>query len=215
MEESTIKEKVLKRIRNALISKMPNPYPNVDMGGAVFEAVSDGLDVSFAEELTKVGGHFIFCENREEMVANLGLLIQAHHFQPVFCHHKQLFNQLVEAGIPVENDPRHFAEVKAAVTYCEFLIARSGSVMVSSLSGPGRKINVFPEVHIVLAHSKQLVPDLKNAFSLLRQKYPERLPSMVSVITGPSRTADIEKTLIMGAHGPKELYVFLTDEMDS
>jgi L-lactate dehydrogenase complex protein LldG len=54
--------------------------------------------------------------------------------------------------------------------------------------------------------------DLKDSFSLIKKKYGTNLPSMLSVITGPSRTADIEKTLVLGAHGPKDLYVFLLDD---
>ena len=85
-------------------------------------------------------------------------------------------------------------------------------VMVSSKSAPGRRINVFPEIHLIVGYTSQLVPDLKQAFIQIKNKYEEEFPSMVSLITGPSRTADIEKTLVMGAHGPKELYVFLIDD---
>ena len=72
----------------------------------------------------------------------------------------------------------------------------------------------FPEIHLVVAYTYQLVPDLRNAFANLTNKYGKRLPSMISVITGPSRTADIEKTLVMGAHGPRELYLFLIDQTE-
>jgi L-lactate dehydrogenase complex protein LldG len=53
--------------------------------------------------------------------------------------------------------------------------------------------------------------DLKDGFKLLKNKYGHNTPSLISTITGPSRTADIEKTLVLGAHGPKELFVFLLD----
>jgi L-lactate dehydrogenase complex protein LldG len=66
-------------------------------------------------------------------------------------------------------------------------------------------------VHIVLAYTSQLVLDLKDGFKLLKKKYGNNIPSLISTITGPSRTADIEKTLVLGAHGPKELFVFLLD----
>jgi L-lactate dehydrogenase complex protein LldG len=62
-----------------------------------------------------------------------------------------------------------------------------------------------------LAYSSQLVTDLKDGFKLIKDKYGNQLPSMITTITGPSRTADIEKTLVLGAHGPKELFVFLLD----
>jgi L-lactate dehydrogenase complex protein LldG len=84
--------------------------------------------------------------------------------------------------------------------------------MVSSAQLSGRRMVVFPEVHLVVAYASQLVPDLKEALVKIRKKYDPRLPSMITLITGPSRTADIEKTLVMGAHGPKELYVFFIED---
>ena len=65
---------------------------------------------------------------------------------------------------------------------------------------------------MVIAYASQLVLELKDAFKLLKTKYGEKLPTLISNITGPSRTADIEKTLVLGAHGPKELIVFLLDD---
>lgn len=211
MEESTAREKVMKRVRNALISKTANPYPDIDMSAPVYEPFEDTPDVVFAGEFTKVGGKYFFCENAGEMLSNLEMLMQANNFECLFCNDSKLYNFLKNSGIPVANDPTHFNEVNAAITFCEFLIARTGSIMVSSRTGHGRRINIFPNVHIVVASSNQLVPDLKQAFKAIKEKYPQRLPSMINVITGPSRTADIEKTLVMGAHGPKELYLFFID----
>jgi L-lactate dehydrogenase complex protein LldG len=73
---------------------------------------------------------------------------------------------------------------------------------------------VLPEIHIVVAYPDQLVPDLNNALKAIQNKYEDDLPSLISAITGPSRTADIEKTLIMGAHGPKDLFVFLVEDIN-
>jgi L-lactate dehydrogenase complex protein LldG len=87
--------------------------------------------------------------------------------------------------------------------------------MVSSHQSPGRKINVYPDVHLVLGYTSQLVPGMKHALAALRKKYNHNYPSMISFITGPSRTADIEKTLVLGAHGPRELYVFLIDDQNA
>ena len=84
--------------------------------------------------------------------------------------------------------------------------------MVSSAHASGRRMNVLPEFHLVYARASQLVPDLKDALLGMKKRYGQDLPSMINLITGPSRTADIEKTLVMGAHGPKELYVFLVDD---
>ncbi|MBC7447901.1 MAG: LUD domain-containing protein, partial [Hymenobacteraceae bacterium] len=62
------------------------------------------------------------------------------------------------------------------------------------------------------AHCSQVVADIRPALELMQRRYGRRLPSMLSLITGPSRTADIEKTLVLGAHGPRQLVVFLLDD---
>jgi L-lactate dehydrogenase complex protein LldG len=56
------------------------------------------------------------------------------------------------------------------------------------------------------------VYDVKDALQLIKKRYEGQLPSLISFATGPSRTADIEKTLVVGVHGPKEVYCFLVDE---
>lgn len=102
--------------------------------------------------------------------------------------------------------------VKVGITTCESLVAHLGSILVSSALPSGRRMNVFPETHIVIAHKEQIVSYLDDALLQLEKKYPNQLPSSITNITGPSRTADIEKTLVMGMHGPRKLFVFLTDE---
>jgi L-lactate dehydrogenase complex protein LldG len=64
---------------------------------------------------------------------------------------------------------------------------------------------------VVLAHSNQIVESIKDGFIKIEEKY-DHLPSQISLISGPSRTADIEKTLVMGAHGPRELIVLIQEE---
>jgi L-lactate utilization protein LutC len=95
------------------------------------------------------------------------------------------------------------------VTGCDCLVAQTGSIFVSTRSAAGRAASVLPEMHLVVARRDQLVPDLPAAFALLRQRYGDHWPSAISLITGPSRTADIEKILVMGAHGPKRLGLYI------
>ena len=95
-----------------------------------------------------------------------------------------------------------------SVTGCDCLVAQTGSIFVSTRSAGGRALSVLPPVHLVIARRDQIVPDLPAAFALLRQRYGDHWPSAISLITGPSRTADIEKILVMGAHGPKRLALY-------
>ena len=97
------------------------------------------------------------------------------------------------------------------VTSCDCLIAQTGSVVVSAHAAGGRAMSVLPPTHLVIARRDQVVPDLASATALLRQRYDGHWPSALSVITGPSRTADIEKILVLGAHGPKRIVVYFAD----
>jgi L-lactate dehydrogenase complex protein LldG len=212
MEDSTSKEKVLKKIRDALLEKTDPPYPIIDMEGSLYQPLTEPLDVTFAEELVKVSGKFCFCESEDEFSTFLESYILEKDWPVMYCYDEQLQKLLRQGGIPFESDPEKFEDVKLGITRCEYLIARLGTVMVSSAISPGRRMSVFPEIHIVVGYSSQLVADLKDAFKEIKKKYEPEFPSVISLITGPSRTADIEKTLVMGAHGPKELYVFLIED---
>lgn len=103
-------------------------------------------------------------------------------------------------------------KVSAGITGCDALIAQTGSVLLTAKSGGGRALSVLPGHHVVVATSSQLVPDLPAAFELLERKYAPNFPSFMTFITGPSRTGDIERVLVLGAHGPRKLTVIMVGE---
>ena len=214
MDESTSREKVLKNVRNALIYKTDNPFPHIDFDVPLYNSSGESPDVIFAGELMKAGGKFVYCEGEADLVDSLSAISQQQNWQNVFCTDPPVQYLLTQAGVPFNADEEDFHDIEIGVTGCEFLISRLGSIMVSSKQESGRRLNIFPGTHVVIAYTWQLVPDLKQALTAIREKYTNGLPSLISVITGPSRTADIEKTLVMGAHGPKELYVFLVESSE-
>ncbi len=210
MKETTSKEKMLKKIRKALLEKRDNPYPNLE-DTPLYEEYNDHLDILFAEQLTTVSGNFVFCENDIQLIENLLHLAEEKGWRKIYCWEPGLQKLLSTYEFPFYSTDTDFLNADVGITACEALVARNGSIMVSNGTEAGRRLSIYPHVHIVIAHTSQLVLDLKDAFKILKSKYGENLPSMISNITGPSRTADIEKTLVLGAHGPKELYVFLLE----
>jgi L-lactate dehydrogenase complex protein LldG len=115
-------------------------------------------------------------------------------------------------GLPVTltdrgYDVQEMEKCDAGITECDALIAQTGGVVVTSRSAGGRALSVLPPHHVVIARREQLVADLPAAFAFLQQKYAPDFPSMISFITGPSRTGDIERILVLGAHGPKKLTI--------
>lgn len=213
MEDSTSKEKILKNIRAALISTSENPFKNVDFSSAIYQKISETPDIQFALNLKESGGRFIYCENENAIAGNLRTLMEQKGWKEIFSLDERIVGLLKEEKFNVKTNLDQYTSGAPGITRCEFLIARFGSVMVSSGLLSGRRMFVYPETHIVLATASQVVVELKEALQGLKKKYFNNLPSQISVITGPSRTADIEKTLVMGAHGPKELIVFLVDDL--
>jgi L-lactate dehydrogenase complex protein LldG len=214
MQESTSREKVLKKVRSALIQKTQNPYPKLDFDSSVYAPLNDDVpELIFAQRFSEAGGNFIFCENKMEFAESLLNLSEEKKWKEIICAEKKLSDFLDEIQFPhQENAASRTAE--AVITSCECLVSRTGSVLVSSANSSGRIVPFFTPVHIVYATVSQLENDLKDAFAFMKKKYSDRLPSSMTFITGPSKTADIEGMVVTGALGPGELFLFLVDEAD-
>ncbi len=213
IKETTTKEKILTSVRNALISKKANPFKDTKFEGKIFFDIEDEKEVVFASRLLENNGTFVYCEDEVAVGNIMNALLKEKGWKSVFTPDPQVIEILQKGNVPVTFDEGDFLNQQAGVTRCEFLIARFGSVMVSSALNAGRRMFVYPETHIVIAKASQVVVEISDALKGMQKKYKKGLPSQITVITGPSRTADIEKTLVMGAHGPKELYVFLIDDL--
>ncbi len=212
MQESTSKQKILKRIRQALIQQNPKPYPEIEGNSQTMKQGQEELAVQFAEQFAAHNGLFVFCESEDEVSSNLNDLILNKSWEQLFCHEPGLQKFFEKYGFATIGSEWQVDRADAAITSCESLIARTGSILVSSGQYSGRLASIFPPVHIVIATTDQLVYDIGDGFARMKKHYGDTLPSMISLTTGPSQTADIEKTLVLGAHGPKELYLFLIDE---
>ncbi|MBK7967460.1 MAG: LUD domain-containing protein [Bacteroidetes bacterium] len=212
MQDSTTREKVLKKIRSALISKTPNPFPNLDFDSSVFRMNDEVPELIFAQAFREAGGNFVFCETMLDFAEGLLNIAQEKKWSKLLCVEKELADFLDQCEFPVNRNPAAVTSTQAAITQCECLVARTGSIMVSSAQTSGRGIPVFTPIHVVVAFPDQLVDDLKDAFNFIKSKYKDQQPSATTFITGPSRTADIGNELVTGAQGPAEVYLFLVDK---
>jgi len=212
MEEYTSREKVLKNVRNAGIYQADCPFTDIDFSSNVFKQPEGPLDIAFAEAFTKISGKFVYCADKAEFLQNISAFAKEYSWNRLFCLEPEIKKFLTDAAVPFSDDVNSIVEARQGITFCEFLISRLGSIMVSSAQASGRRMVVYPDVHIVVGYASQIVVDLPDALNGIVEKYKTNFPSLVSVISGPSRTADIEKTLVMGAHGPREIYLFLIDD---
>ena len=203
MATPTSKENILKRIKKALEQPVPLPFPLIDNNAAIFPLPDDSLELLFAGEFTKLQGRFTFCIDKNDMERQVQQLIAANQWSKIYCNENE-WNPLFSNTI-------NLASCHASVTGCEYLVARTGTIVMSTAQQSGRTVSVYTPVHICIAYTHQLVYDLKETLQLLKDKYAGNIPSLITFASGPSRTADIEKTLVTGVHGPKEVYLFLVD----
>lgn len=211
MSVSTAKENILKKIRQALSYSVPVPFPQSEGKSSVFQPPVDDMAVQFAQEFTKLQGRFVYCADVKEAVEHLQQLISSSNWQKLVCKEKELQQLLHSVALTV---PFHTQvhDCDAAITSCEFLVSRTGSILLSSANESGRTNSVYAPIHICFAFTHQLVYDIKDALVQIKEKYNGKIPSFITLATGPSRTADIEKTLVVGVHGPKEVFVFLIEK---
>ncbi|TAE71640.1 MAG: hypothetical protein EAZ85_10530 [Bacteroidetes bacterium] len=207
------REKILEKIKKALIIPTDKPIAKPDFKhNPYINFTENECEVAFAEAYNKGKGEFYFCETLEVFLSQLKSYLITKNITKTYIWEEYLQELAKFSKIDFQNDDKNFNEVEVGITLCEALVARTGSIVVSSKQSAGRRLTIFPPIHIVVAFTSQCVWEIKDALSLIKTQYENNFPSMVSFITGPSQTADIEKTLVLGAHGPKELILFLVKE---
>lgn len=203
---------ILNKIKQAL-SKQKINLQEPNFSSPVFtRSEEQDLSILFAENFIKTKGEFVFCETEEEFASTLQVVVKKKKLNRIFAWEEKIHPMLNKAKVSFSAGEKEFLKADTGITFCEGLISRTGSVLTSSGSRAGRRLSIYPPTHIVIAYTSQIVYDIEDALSAVRKKYEGNLPSMISLVTGPSRTADIEKTLVLGAHGPKELILFLIDD---
>jgi L-lactate dehydrogenase complex protein LldG len=210
--ENPARERILERIRTGLRVVVPDPPAGPIGTGVIFTPVENPLE-----------------RFQQEAKANLMECLPAGDNASGTEHLKQVLESLSDGEIYVQDDPalRRMIESvqtqrpirwssqgapreesQATVTLVDALIAQTGSIFVTAACG-GRGASVVAPCHIAVARASQLVPDLQTALRSATQQGKLEQNSFACVISGSSRTADIEKILVQGAHGPRRLVVVL------
>ena len=206
------REAILARIQTALNAQpVEKPFPQTEPDD-VFAHSPLSKEEKYAEEFVKLGGKFVYCRDEMDMMQQLSDLADTMRWPVIHTRDKGLLHFFQEKENPLVQDAGDMSTIQVGLSYCEYLVARTGSAIMSSAQDSGRQLPVYAPIHITVAYTGQVVWDISEAITRLKEKYPKRLPSLISLTTGPSRTADIEKTLVVGVHGPKEVYVFLIDK---
>ncbi|MBI3172714.1 MAG: LUD domain-containing protein [Chloroflexi bacterium] len=154
----------------------------------------------FTEELQAVGGHVV---PTQDATASIIDFLRARGVDRIHLEPNTLDESALSvAGITVAHQPD--PSIRVGVTKALRGLADTGSVLVADGDGHPLEASLLPEVHLVVLRESNILPSLEDAIHLLRES------RSAVVITGPSRTGDIEMTLTIGVHGPGEVHVFLT-----
>ncbi len=215
MANSNAREIILEKVKSALYKgKVEKPFPEVDIKETDVFIPQHNQEIAhvFAAEFIKLGGKFIYCDTKAEMLSQLDALVKANAWREVHCVEPEWVSFFADNNVAYTNGSADYSKLAVAITGCEYLVARTGSLVLSSAGASGRALSVYTPIHICVAHINQLVWNIGDATRHMQEKYGTQLPSTFNIATGPSRTADIEKTLVVGVHGPKEVYVFLLND---
>lgn len=210
MEDSTTREKVLKKIRAALLSKSSNPYPRIDYDSAVFATSDEDPLLIFADQLTAAGGHFILCDDDLEFVEGIIKLAEQYKWKNFYCCEMDL--SLLLNNCAFNHSAEATTKPDVVISSCECLIARTGTVVFSSAQNSRLATTIAP-VQIVFAQSSRLAFDSKDAVNWLRTKYT-KLPPNITLASGPSRVLNLGGETVIGAHGTQQFYVFVVDDKE-
>ena len=166
----------------------------------------EALVSQFTQELTKVNGT-ITCVSTNELTQSVIDLLKTRKIDQIHLEPNVLDEAaLQKAGILVSHTPD--ATLRVGVTKAVCGLADTGSILIADGEGNPLQASLLPQIHVAVLHTSDLLPSLADAMTLpiVRES------SATVVVTGPSRTADIEMSLTIGMHGPGEVHVFLVDD---
>ncbi|MDD3107464.1 MAG: LUD domain-containing protein [Bacilli bacterium] len=221
MEQMTGREQVMKSIRNAQIEgKINSIVNNINFDNQIYPSIQtnkndcEELAIHFAKALDASEGFFIYCENTKELIESIKTIIRERNFSPIFTNDPKIELLFTKSDISYCFDQEELSTAQVVVSFCDALIARYGSVLLSSKTSCGIVGNALPDVRFIIAFPEQLVENLSDAYSVISQKYNNEKPSVLSFISGPSRTNVIEQKSVIGVYGIRELYVFYLNTSD-
>lgn len=212
------RKRILDRLREAGRARQLNA-PEMPPDSALFTDYprKQGQRFSlFSEKLQALSGEVFFVEDERQAASELLRLLRSSEKGPWLAQQSALIDSVVaceeelrkkvQLSDDISMPSTEMAAFAAGISEADCLVARTGSIVLRSSTAGGRRLSVLPPLHIVIARESQLVDSLEQALDGIDDRGEW---SYASVITGPSRTSDIEKTLVLGAHGPKRLAVIV------
>lgn len=175
-------------------------------------AVPENLDIQFAKNMNERSGNFFYCESNAELVKNLESFFIQNKLTQVFCWEDYLRSWLEKNGFNKLLFQSNIEEAQLGLSLCEGLISNEGSVMLSADQATRRTLTVFPNLHIIIAHKKQLKIDIDHAMEEYKFRYDDALPFLLQLGNEIPKYRNVNNKLIINAEGTKNVFVFYSEE---
>jgi L-lactate dehydrogenase complex protein LldG len=211
----------LQRVRQAVAegNRAGGAAPLPERGTTGHQGAGTDAVVRFVQELTAAGGQAHVVADRSAAAALVLDLVRQSGARRVLLEQTAILDELSivsalrTAGIEVQRadqvEAAAFFQADLGITGVDHLIAETGSVVLRSSPDRSRSVSLLPPVHVAVAHRSQILSDMFDLF----EGHPPAgdPPSGMTIITGPSKTGDIELRLVTGVHGPGVIHVVVID----
>ena len=235
---SNSREEILKRIRRGLhrLAIVRRKDENISPSSSSYKESQQKLEKlhkemderrlllldMFMNEITKVSGKAIILKSEDEIKDYVIRLVEEHSAKSLAIWESDFLKQinlrefLENKGLKFAppNSKEEMAEADIGITEADFGIADTGTLVLIANEKQPRSVSLIPPIHVAILQSDVILEKMEDVFAILKNSLDEtgsiaKLTSCITFITGPSRTGDIELNIILGVHGPKELFVLI------
>lgn len=214
-KDCTSKEQILAKVRNAILEKDENHFIDINLLDDTWIPVKeeDGNEFTFIERFKNNGGIFMYFGEMSHFKEAMKQFVSENNWSPLLTTSPKIKEIFADTDIDFCDDYKDLNRKKnVSIVDCECLIAQTGSVLVSDVTAGSRMSYSCADILLVLARPSQFVNKIKDALLLMKDRYGNELPSGMTILSGPSCSADIDNTLVVGALGCKQLALFLVEE---
>ena len=213
-KDCTNKEQILAKVRSAILEKDENHFSTINLQDDTWIPFDeeDGNEFTFIKRFKENGGIFMYFEEMAHFKEAMQQFIVENNWNPLLTTSPLIKDIFADTDIEFFDDYNNMERKKnVSIIDCECLIAQTGSILVSEATAGSRAAYSYADTLLILARPSQFVAKMKDAFAFMKDKYGEDQPSSMTIVSGASRSTDIDNTLVVGAFGCKQIALFLVE----
>lgn len=213
-KDCTTKEQILAKVREAILEKDEKHFSDINLQDDTWIPFKeeDGKEFTFIERFKENGGIFMYFEEISHFKEAMQQFVVENDWNPLLTTSPAIKEIFADTDIVFQDDYNNLERKKnVSIIDCECLIAQTGSILVSDATAGSRAAYSFADTLLIFARPSQFVAKMKDAFALMNEKYANNQSAGMTIISGASRSTDIDDTLVIGAFGCKQIALFLVE----